>query len=138
MQLHSHRWLWLVIVLVLSVSANADNWPAWRGPRGDGTCTEKGLPISWSTTENVVWKVKLPERGNSTPIVWGDRVFVTQAIEKEGRRTLMCFDRNNGEPLWQKGTEWNEKEPTHGTNPYCSSSPVTDGERVVVWYGSAG
>ena len=59
--------------------AKAESWPQWRGPRGDGTCAEKGLP-TWSSTENVAWKVPLPERGNSTPIVWQDRVFVTQAV----------------------------------------------------------
>ena len=113
------RLLAFLVVLSFHASVNAENWPGWRGPRGDGTCIEKGLPTTWNTTENVVWKVKLPERGNSTPIVWGDRVFVTQAIEKEGRRTLMCFDRNDGKLLWQKGTEWKDKEPTHGTNPLC-------------------
>ena len=133
------RCFWsLVITVTFSTSTIAENWPGWRGPRGDGTCTEKGLPTTWSTTENVAWKIALPERGNSTPVVWGDRVFVTQAIEKEGRRTLMCFDRKEGKLLWQKGTEWKEKELTHGTNPYCASSAVTDGERVVAWFGSAG
>jgi outer membrane protein assembly factor BamB len=128
----------MVVVVALESSAIAENWPAWRGPRGDGTCLETGLPTKWSATENVAWKTPLPERGNSTPIVWGDRVFVTQAIEKEGRRTLMCFDRRDGKLLWQQGTEWKEPEPTHGTNPYCASSPATDGERVVAWFGSAG
>ena len=133
------RCFWsLVITVTFSTSTIAENWPGWRGPRGDGTCTEKGLPTTWSTTENVAWKIALPERGNSTPVVWGDRVFVTQAIEKENRRTLMCFDRKEGKLLWQKGTEWKEKELTHGTNPYCASSAVTDGERVVAWFGSAG
>jgi len=116
----------------------AEDWPAWRGPRGDGTCAERGLPTAWSRTENVAWTVALPERGNSTPIVWKDRVFVTQALEREGRRTLMCFDRQDGRLLWQEGTVWHDKEPTHGTNPMCSASPVTDGERVVAWFGSAG
>lgn len=133
------RCFWsLVITVAFSSSTIAENWPGWRGPRGDGTCTEKGLSTTWSTTENVAWKIALPERGNSTPVVWGDRVFVTQAIEKENRRTLMCFDRKEGKLLWQKGTEWKEKELTHGTNPYCASSAVTDGERVVAWFGSAG
>ena len=133
------RCFWsLVITVAFSSSTIAENWPGWRGPRGDGTCAEKGLPTTWSTTENVAWKIALPERGNSTPVVWGDRVFVTQAIEKEGRRTLMCFDRKEGKLLWQKGTEWKEKELSHITNPFCASSAVTDGERVVAWFGSAG
>ena len=116
----------------------SENWPTWRGPLGTGVCAEKNLPTEWSTTKNVKWKVALPERGNSSPVVWGDRVFVTQAIEKEGRRTLMCFDRRKGKLLWQKGIVCKEKEVTHRTNPYCSASPVTDGERVIVSHASAG
>ena len=94
--------------------------------------------MRWSTNENVRWRVSLPERGNSTPIVWRDRVFITQAIEKEGRRTLMCFERASGKLLWQRGTTYAENEPTHETNPRCSASPVTDGERVIASFGSAG
>lgn len=110
----------------------------WRGANGDGTCTESNLPEKWSATENVVWKVKLPERGNSTPVVWGDKVFVTQAIEKEGGRLLLCFDKKTGKQLWQSGTTWKEPELTHQTNPFCSASPATDGERVIVSFASAG
>jgi outer membrane protein assembly factor BamB len=128
----------LSFILINPVAGRAANWPAWRGPHGTGVCDEKNLPLHWSTDENVRWRVPLPERGNSTPIVWGNRIFVTQALEKEGRRTLCCFDRANGKLLWQQGTAYSEKEPTHDTNPQCSSSPVTDGVRVVAWFGSAG
>jgi outer membrane protein assembly factor BamB len=82
--------------------------------------------------------VKLPERGNSTPVAWGERVFVTQAIEQEGRRSLLCFDRRTGRQLWAAGVTYREPELTHATNPFCSSSPATDGERVVVFFASAG
>ena len=64
-------------VALLSPAARADNWPAWRGADGMGRCKETDLPVKWSPTENVRWKVKLPGDGNSTPVVWGDRVFVT-------------------------------------------------------------
>ncbi len=117
---------------------SAENWPMWRGARGDGTCTEAGLPEKWSATENVAWKFKLPERGNSTPVVWGEKVFITQAIGKEGRRTLVCIERKTGKQLWQSGTTWKQPELTHETNPYCSASPATDGERVIVSFASAG
>lgn len=127
-----------LILLNLGLGASGENWPAWRGPHGDGTCDERGLPTTWSRTERVAWKTPLPERGNSTPIVWEDRVFLTQSLEKEGRRTLMCFDRQEGRLLWQQGSKWDKEEATHGTNPMCSASPVTDGERIVVWFGSAG
>lgn len=119
-------------------SALADNWPMWRGVNGDGTTTESKLPEKWSQTENVVWKVALPDRGNSTPVVWGEKVFVTQAIEKEGKRLLLCFDKKTGRQLWEAGTIYKEPELTHGTNPYCSASPATDGERVIVFFASAG
>ena len=133
------RRLWCVTLLIVTSQAVcADNWPEWRGPHGDGTCDEKGLPTKWSPTENVVWKAALPEPGNSTPVVWKDQVFVTQPILAQNRRMLMCFDRTDGRLLWQSGTDWTEADPTHSTNPLCSSSPVTDGERVIVWFGSAG
>ncbi len=126
------------LLLLMTVPAWAGNWPAWRGPTGTGVSEEKGLPTRWSPSENVRWRVPLPDRGNSTPIVWGSRVFVTQAIEQEGRRTVMCFDRANGKLLWQSGVTYKEKEITHATNPHCSASPVTDGERVIASFGSAG
>ena len=123
-------------LLALTASALADNWPAWRGPTGDGVSAETNLPLTWSATENVRWKIDLPEPGNSTPIVWGERVFLTQS-QKE-RRTLMCVDRKDGTLRWQAGPAWSEPERTHETNPFCASSPVTDGERVIAWLGSAG
>lgn len=124
------------IIVALHQSALAGNWPAWRGPLGTGICEEKNLPTRWSTTENVKWRVALPEPGNSTPIVWGGKIFLTQAVGD--RRTLMCFNRADGKLLWQSGVVTREKEPTHQTNPYCSASPVTDGERVIVSFASDG
>ncbi|MCI0628959.1 MAG: PQQ-like beta-propeller repeat protein [Acidobacteria bacterium] len=128
----------LCLVFVLCTPILAENWPLWRGPAGTGVSGETGLPVRWSTTENVRWRTPLPERGNSTPIVWRDRIFVTQALEKNGKRRLMCLDRTTGKLLWQSGVAYLEKESTHATNPHCSPSPVTDGERVIAWFGSAG
>lgn len=125
-----------LLLLVLVAGAPAANWPAWRGSFGTGICEEKNLPTTWSKTENVKWRVPLPAPGNSTPVVWNDRVFVTQAVGDQ--RTLMCFQRADGKLLWQQGVTAKEKEPTHGTNPYCSASPVTDGERVIVSFASDG
>lgn len=125
-------------LLACPIALHAENWPAWRGPTGDGISTEKNLPLKWSPTEQVRWKTPLPERGNSTPVIWGDRVFLTQAIERERRRLLLCFDRTSGRELWRAGTVAEGVEPTHKTNPLCSASPVTDGERVIVFFGSAG
>jgi outer membrane protein assembly factor BamB len=122
--------------LSASLPCLAANWPAWRGPSGDGICTEKGLPTKWGTNQNVKWRIPLPERCNSTPIVWGDKVLVSQPVGE--RRTLMCFNRADGKLLWQQGVTTREKEPTHSTNPYCPASPATDGERVVVSFASDG
>jgi outer membrane protein assembly factor BamB len=118
-------------------SGVAANWPAWRGPNGNGSTGEGNIPISWSATNNVVWRVELPEAGNSSPIVSGDRVFVTQAIGN--RRTVICVDRLSGKMLWTAGPTYNEPELTmKESNPYCAASPVTDGERVIAHFGSAG
>jgi outer membrane protein assembly factor BamB len=116
----------------------AGNWPQWRGPLGTGVSQERGLPTHWTASENVAWKVPMADRGNSTPIVWGERVFITAAIEKEQKRGLVCFDRADGKLLWEQYVVYEEPETTHQTNPYCSASPVTDGQCIVAWHGSAG
>ena len=128
----------LLGALLLPAAIMAENWPEWRGPRRDGTSAEKSLPLKWSATENVKWKAPLPAPGNSTPIVWGDQVFVTQAVEDGGKRLLISFDRKNGKVLWEKGTLHAGKEQSHDTNPQCSASPATDGERVIAWFGTPG
>ncbi len=84
------------------------------------------------------WRVALPGPCNSSPIAWGSRVFIAQAIKSEKRRTVICFDRADGRQLWQAGVMYGENEPTQENNPYCSATPVTDGERVVASFGSAG
>ena len=119
-------------------SLEAANWPAWNGPSGSGVSTETSAPVQWSEQDNVRWKTPLPGGGNSSPVVWGNRVFLTQPLEKEQKLALLCFDRQNGKLLWQSSVPYTEKEQTHPDNPYASPSPVTDGERVVVWFGSLG
>lgn len=127
-----------VLLLMLASTVRAENWPAWRGPTGQGHSTETNLPTKWSATENVKWKVPLPDAGNSTPIVWGDKIFLTQATENGKKRSLWCLARKDGSKLWEKTVEYGGSEPKHQTNTYCAASPVTDGERVVVSHGSAG
>ena len=127
-----------IFAAIWPAPAAADDWPAWRGPAGTGVTQETKLPLKWSETENVRWRIKLPQRGNSTPIVWGDRIFLTQPLERDKKRTLMCFDRKRGKLLWQQDVSYTKSAAFHRTNPPCSSSPVTDGKRVIVWHGSAG
>ncbi|MGV2333784.1 MAG UNVERIFIED_CONTAM: PQQ-like beta-propeller repeat protein [Planctomycetaceae bacterium] len=90
----------------------ADDWPQWRGPFGDGRCSERGLPIKWSSTEGVVWKLELPEAGNSTPVIAGNRVLLTQPDSAGQRRTLWCIDRETGKKLWERGVEYRQPDPT--------------------------
>jgi outer membrane protein assembly factor BamB len=128
----------LLLTLLFAANLPAENWPMWRGASGNGISLEKNLPTRWSATENIAWKIALPDRGNSTPVIWGDRIFLTQPLEKEKRRTLLCLDRRDGRVLWQRGVKYVAKEETHRLNPYCSESAAADGERVIAAFGSAG
>ncbi len=130
--------LLIAAVLVSSGLLQADNWPAWRGPLANGVTKQTDLPTVWSPTENIAWKLDLPEAANSTPIVWSDKIFFTQPLAEKNLRTLWCADLATGEKQWQADVVYEGDDPTHKANPFCSASPVTDGERVIVWYGSAG
>jgi outer membrane protein assembly factor BamB len=128
----------LLVPALLVSPLLAENWPAWRGPTGQGQSAEKDLPLKWSEKEGIRWKVALPEPGNGSPVVWGKRIFLTQATDKGRRRGLMCFDRDSGALLWHRTVPFEGREPTHSTNPYGSATPVTDGQRVIASLGSAG
>lgn len=128
----------LAIAFALTASAQAGDWPRFRGPDGTGLSTETKVPTTWSATENIAWKTPLEGTGNSSPIVVGSKVFVTCATEKGKFRTLHCFDRSTGKELWKQTVSYELEDPTHNTNPYCGSSPASDGKHVVVYEGSAG
>ncbi len=137
--------LTIAVVSLLPVAVAAANWPSWRGPGQNQISSENRFPLEWvwskddpSRNKNILWRAPLPEPGNSSPIVWGDRVFVTQAMADGKRRTVICLDRAGGRQLWQSGVEFEGKDTRHETNPHCSASPVTDGERVVASFASAG
>ena len=115
-----------------------EDWPQWRGPGGDGATAASGGPTEWGPTENVAWRIALPEAGNSTPIVRGDRVFFTQPLSATNERALICVDRATGAERWRRAVQYTEEETSHRTNPYCSASPVADDRRVIAWFGSAG
>lgn len=125
-------------LLCFSPVLRAENWPAWRGPEGQGHSTAKSLPLKWSKTENIKWQVPLTEPGNSTPVVWGDKIFLTQANKGGSVRGIRCFDRANGKELWKHDIMYAEPERNWNASWYCNASPVVDGERVIVTYGSAG
>jgi outer membrane protein assembly factor BamB len=127
------RLLIALLISLLSVSTLiAEEWPAWRGPRGDGTSHEKGIPRKWARTQNVTWKVEIPGRGYSSPIVHGERIFLTTCIEDKGERVLLCLDRTNGKELWRRTILVARLEQKHGLNSFASATPATDGERVYV------
>lgn len=127
--------LGLMALAAMGVSAaEAENWPGFRGPRGDGTSLETGLPVRWSGSENVAWKVPIPGRGHASPVVWGDRIFVVSALEEKEERILLCLDRPSGKTLWQRTVLKSPLEQIHRLNSYASSTPLTDGERVYVTF----
>ncbi len=124
--------LLLMLIAVSSSIALCENWPAWRGPRGDGTSQESKVPLQWSATRNVVWKTPIPGKGHASPIVWGDRIFVVTAFEEQQQRLLLCIDRADGKVLWQRVVLEAPLERLHKLNSHASSTPATDGERVYV------
>jgi outer membrane protein assembly factor BamB len=133
-------------------------WPQWRGPYATGVSKHADPPIEWSETKNIRWKVEVPGRGSSSPIVWGDRVFVLSAIpigvpgaaahEPRGglpqrdrhRYVVLAIDRRTGKTLWERSArEERPHEASHQDNgTYASSSAITDGRRVYAWFESQG
>ncbi|MFQ5505810.1 MAG: PQQ-binding-like beta-propeller repeat protein [Planctomycetota bacterium] len=127
------------VVLTAAGLLPAQDWPAWRGPAGNGVSSCKTAPLSWDREKNVKWKVPLAQPANGSPIVSRGRVFLTMPEDAEGkRRSLHCYDRADGRQLWVRTVDLGRVMPTHPTNPYCGSTPAADGERVVVWHASAG
>lgn len=128
----------LALAALAASAVAAADWPAWRGPTGQGHSTDKNVPLKWTATQNVKWKVKLEQQSNSTPIVAGDAVYLTQANEGGTVRSLLCLARADGKVRWQRDVAYAEKERNWNKNWYANASPATDGERVVVSFGSAG
>ncbi|MDX1382963.1 MAG: PQQ-binding-like beta-propeller repeat protein [Thermoanaerobaculia bacterium] len=113
-------------------------WPRWRGPTGQGLAVDSGYPDRWSPQDNVVWRVEVPGRGHSSPIVWGDRVFLTTAYEGGRRRSLVAFSRNDGSLLWESFAPAAEPESIYAKNSHASSTPATDGRLVYAYLGNHG
>ena len=120
-------------------SVSADDWPAFRGPSGNGVSTEKSAPTTWAKDKNIKWKIALKTPGNGSPIVSNGKVFIAAPEDKEGKvRLLSCYDRKDGKLLWEQKVVFGKAIRTHDTNPPSSSTPASDGKVVVVWHGSAG
>ena len=125
-----HRLLAVCVIPWIATPVFAENWPCWRGPRLDGSSAETNLPLTWSEKENVAWRTPIPGVGFSSPIVHGDRVFVTTCLLKEEKRVLFCIDRRDGQPIWQREVLRSPLEPIHGRNSRASATPATDGKYV--------
>lgn len=116
----------------LLTSAYAQQWPQWRGPFLNGSSDEKNLPISWSTTENIAWKLVMPSKTGSTPIIWGNRVFLN--VAEGGSVYLWCVDKAQGAPIWKRLISAGDY--TINKQNMSTPSPVTDGTNVFVMAGT--
>ena len=129
------RFAWTgIAAFALATTVGAENWPHWRGPAMNGVSSEKGLPIKWSETENITWKVAMPGRSGSTPIVWGENIFLNiGTADGSGDLELWNLDRNDGKLRWKAhiagGNHIERKQNM------SSPSPVTDGRMVWVMTG---
>lgn len=152
----------LLVVVALtcgSVAAANTDWPWFRGPLGTGTSEEKGLPATWDPKTNVAWVAEVPGYGWSSPIVKGDKVFVTSFVPPKGaaitkigfylepgkvpdgecRWVVCCFDRSTGKPLWEKTAhKGTPARPIHPKNSYAAETPSADADRVYVYFGNVG
>lgn len=127
------------IEYVMPARGAKKQWPGFRGPTGQGIAQKQKIPLTWSETENVRWKAELDGEGNSSPIVWDRKVFITSASEDGKVRELFCFNRPDGELLWKKAApEPAYIEKLYWKNTYASTTPVTDGERVIAFFGNSG
>jgi outer membrane protein assembly factor BamB len=147
--------LWLTDVVL------CEGWPQFRGPNQDGVVSDANLPIEWGPKNQVLWKVDLPGTGWSQPIVWGERIIVTTAetdeqtkpdpkfttpnigekanVDVNYRWKVLCLDAANGKTVWQRtAREGKPTIPTHINNTYASETPVTDGQRLIAYFGMAG
>jgi outer membrane protein assembly factor BamB len=157
------RMLITTLLLSLATPLTAQNWPSFRGPGGSGVGTGSP-PIRWNveTGENLKWKVRIPGFGHSSPVVWGDRIFVTTAVSNAGPAPelktgwlggsvdsatdqgdwtwkVLCLDKANGAILWEKdGCTGVPKIKRHPKSSHANSTPATDGRHVVAFFGSEG
>jgi outer membrane protein assembly factor BamB len=122
----------LSFLLLAADPLRAEDWPCWRGPRGDGSSAENNVPTRWSDTENIAWKVALPYSGHSSPVVWGDRVFVLGTDLDQARRMVAAHDRKTGKHLWEKAIVAAPLERKHRLNSFASSTPAVDRDRLYV------
>ena len=125
--------------LLTAETSPSTDWPAWRGPRADSVADGRNLPIEWTQTKNVRWSVKLPGWGTSSPVVYGDRVFVTTDVMTAATRSLLtlCFDRQSGRELWQHDFGLGAQQRTHVKSSLAANTPVVTAQALYVAFGNA-
>jgi len=133
----------LLLFLILVTSAQCENWPQFRGPSGQGLSSEKGLPVLWTPPSLIRWKTSLPGPGHSSPIVWGNRVFLTAFCPPSPgyphpRLLVICIAKDSGNVLWERDVAAQELERVHPANSLASPTPATDGKHVYTYFGSRG
>ncbi len=128
----------LVVSCLLAAGAFAEDWPCWRGPTHQGISTEKGIPVKWSATENIVWKTEVRGDGWSSPIVWGDRVFLTATSPNGVSCHVLSFNRKSGELMWDKEVFQQSPGGKRGENSHASPTPATDGRLVYAVFSEGG
>lgn len=127
----------LAAFLVTGGAAFAQDWPQWRGPRGNGVAEPGEYPVVFSPTNGVLWRAPLPGKGSSTPVVWGDRVVLTSGVGEgtNGQDGVLCFELATGRQMWQV-TLGPQRPGKHRRGSGSCPSPVTDGKRVFVYFKS--
>lgn len=159
-----NRLAWLLFACLAAYSAN---WPQWRGPGANGISAESGLPTSWAPDRNISWKTAIPGRGRSSPVIWGDRIFLTTDIDAgpaagnkppehimngspfrhpdslgadlRHRFVVLCLDRKSGRILWQRTAyEGVVFDERHKAGSYAAPTPVVDDRAVYAYFGTEG
>jgi outer membrane protein assembly factor BamB len=119
------------------VGEGAKYWPRWRGPSGQGLVPDGAYTDAW-TAKTSVWQTAVPGRGNSSPIVWGDRIFLTTAYGNGERLSMLAFSRADGKKLWETFVPQSGVEYVHYKNGYASATPTTDGQMIYASFGRHG
>lgn len=137
----SRLWLRIAIgvTLLLPVFTLAENWTEFRGPTGQGHSREHGLPLTWSETENVAWKAPIPGRGWSSPVLADDQIWLTTAVEDGRSLRALCLDRDTGRIVRNVEVfQLTDPGPVHQKNSHASPTPILEGDRVYLHFGSHG
>ena len=125
---------------LVTITTQAENWPGWRGPRGDGSSNSSAPPLKWNaeTGEGILWKTKIPGIGHASPIIWKDRAFIVTCDLDAEVRQLIALDANKGTILWKQDVIKAKLEKKHALNSFASGTPATDGELIYVTFFEAG